>query len=968
MRQTQGNCGGNQRTYMEFTTAAIATFLPKLSRLLMEEYSLQKSVKEEITFLKAELESLQVELDMISKVPIDQLDKQIMICARDFRDLSYDIEDNVDNFMVCGGGLEPTKKHIFTRLIDTYHQSLYKLKTHCKIANNDIKYVKKQVKEVMTENVRHKTGDVASKLPVIINTPILKLYDRVTKPVGIDKASGDLMKILSMEDDELSKKLKMASIVGFGGLGKTTLAKEVFNILRVQFGFACFVSVGRKPDIKKVLKTILIELDNDRNMYDLAGLSERNLTDELREFLGNMRYLIILDDIWEISTWEIIKCALVDTNSGSRVVATTRISQVAIEVGDVYNMEPLSEDNSKRLFHQRLFGVDCIDPTSNESIEVIEKVLNKCGGAPLSIITIASVFVNKPMEDWSNKYNSIGFGPEDNEPVHNMRKILCFSYYDMPLYLKNCLLHLSIYPEDCWIEKESLIWKWIAEGFVHVEQGKGLFEVGEKYFTELINKSMIQPVDFDSIDGGTLDGCYIHDMVLDLIRIFATDETFTLVLDRMYEGHNSTLHNRNVRRLALHKSWNQDIENNLGVDMARLRSFNVFECPTSMIPPLVNFLALRVLALEDCSIADFDLKHLGKLRQLRYLGMRNTRSDLPPNIGDLMHLQTLDVRDSGVGPLPVAVYKLSKLLRLCLDEFTEVPAGLGSLMSLQELWVYVSDDSCPNFAMELRKLTELRILHINWYWEVDEVSLKALVESLRGLSRLEDLDFFSCSDAWMNGWEGWDPPRQLRKFCIDSVRVVLPCLPSWLNCNHVPHLSRLDLRVQAIEGCDLERLSRMPMLRFLSVHVEGEEGYSWTVRGGSGLFPNLRCFHTNISLTFLQGAVPALTTVELCVLASRCGGGAACEVGLGNVLLLKTVEVWIACQGATDDQVEEADMVLRRAVDIHPNRPTIEVHKFCQQRLMDEEDGDNKEENSGKDQLDSCVANEAKRTKFSDQS
>jgi hypothetical protein len=142
-------------------------------------------------------------------------------------------------------------------------------------------------------------------------------------------------------------------------------------------------------------------------------------------------YFIVIDDIWDTGTWDIVKCALVDNNCASRIITTTRILDVAVKTGEVYKLKPLSHNLYKELFHRRLSGANR-KGTSDLPAEVYDKILHKCAGIPLAIITIASLLDNKPVEFWFNIYNSIGFGHEDNNDVDNTRKILLFSYYDLP--------------------------------------------------------------------------------------------------------------------------------------------------------------------------------------------------------------------------------------------------------------------------------------------------------------------------------------------------------------------------------------------------------------------------------------------------------------------------------------------------------------------------------------------------------
>ena len=124
--------------------------------------------------------------------------------------------------------------------------------------------------------------------------------------------------------------------------------------------------------------------------------------------------------------------------------------------------------------------------------KVIGKIIKKCGGVPLAIITTGSLLATKPRcsFEWEKVNNSIGSGSENSPHVDKMNTILSLSYNDLPFHLKTCLLYLSKYPEDRVIRKDVLVWSCIAEGFI-TRAGSSLQETEDGYFNELNNRSLI---------------------------------------------------------------------------------------------------------------------------------------------------------------------------------------------------------------------------------------------------------------------------------------------------------------------------------------------------------------------------------------------------------------------------------------------------------------------------------------------
>uniref|UniRef100_K3ZH48 NB-ARC domain-containing protein n=1 Tax=Setaria italica TaxID=4555 RepID=K3ZH48_SETIT len=980
---------------MDLVAGAVGSVIGKLGELLQAEYKLQKGLPQQIESLKHELESAQTALSKVGEVRPEQLDPQVRLWASEVREASYDMEDILDTCLVSILDVDApadNKSGLLKRLLKNIADFLKKSKPRHTIAGA-IEDMKKRLQEVADRRNRF---SVAVALPSPATKPDPRLADmhkEAKQLIGIDNPRAELIAMLlpdlknkkrkamllpAFGDSDVSggsrssRKMKIVSVVGVGGLGKTTLAKAVYDELQSQYDCGAFLSIGREPDLAQVLINILQHLDINK-------------------------YTAIHNLSTTFTNWRLQReHPFVNNDTGSIVITTTRNRDVASRE-EVYELCTLSPYHSEKLFKTRLFGVNGEYP-ANHPAEASENILKKCGGIPLAIITMASLLVGKSREDWFDVCNSPGFyrGNKGNQQVDDTEWILSLSYYDMPSYLRTCLLYLSVYPEDYEIDKHSLIWKWIAEGFVEKRRGTSLFQQGEEYFNQLINRSMIQAVE-PSDDSREIEvcGCRVHDMVLDLIRDLSYKENFVTISN---DGEGTSPHQNRVRRLAHQNRIMKQTQQDDHTDMAHVRSLVACDCDIENLVLHPSYKLLRVLDLEGCTVPSEvwqGLKHLGNLLHLRYLGLRSTRGcyELPQEIGKLKFLQTLDLEDSEIVVLPSCVCQLTQLVFLRGDFRTCAPDGsfLRKVTSLEYLSIRIynlAKESQRQFMKDVGNLSEVRVLCIRGSWE-GMVQLD-LVHSLGNLHKLQHLelreDLNSNGEAATREWDRVVLPWHLRHLDLDPI--LFRQLPSYISPAHLPILGYLCLRVDHMDEAGLRALGALPELRFLELSTPRPSmACTATVANintaPDGFFKKLRCclLHgwmvqlvlnedsNGVSFSILKGmgvvafgsktkdeysrsiapppVMPNLQELWFDVLARALykDGNRTCgDLGLKCLPSLRTIQIDVNCDGASTNDVEKAESELRNAAQLHPNGPRIELELFNQWTDQDDtesDDGDN---------------------------
>uniref|UniRef100_A0ACD5X670 Uncharacterized protein n=1 Tax=Avena sativa TaxID=4498 RepID=A0ACD5X670_AVESA len=546
-----------------------------VGQLVGEEYRQLRDVGGQVAELTDELDTMNAILRMLSDADEGAVDHFIRVWMKQVRELAYDAEDCV---------------HLYIFRIRCRPRDRFLVWSKCFLSTlfprrrlaREIEALLARAVVISERHARYgvslealcrspSLGGDGPAPPAAMSGQALGLAksNNPDQFVGITKQANKLAnRVKSVSDNERDMKLKVFSIVGFGGLGKTTLAMEVCRELEAEFQRQAQVSVsqafGGTRDLKGLLKRVLQQIvkpkagnaNGIKEEDPLGGIDEMGadeLAQKLKAVLKGMRYLIVVDDVWTVAACDLIKSKLPDNGCGSRIIVTTRIETVAaaccgasnVDGDNIYRIEPLSSDDSKRLFLSRAFGSE--DASYPPVLEA------ECGGLPMAIISIASVLVgyktSESRDMWERVCKSIGSQMESHPTLEGMRQIVTLSYNHLHHYLKGCMMYLSLFPEDFVIAKDRLLKRWIAEGLVAEIRGLTLMEVAEAYYIELVSRSMIDRAgDLVTYYDGRVETCRVHDMMLEVMVSRSLESNFVSLVGGPYEGMSYD----RIRRLSIH--------------------------------------------------------------------------------------------------------------------------------------------------------------------------------------------------------------------------------------------------------------------------------------------------------------------------------------------------------------------------------------------------------------------------------
>ncbi|XP_027177990.1 late blight resistance protein R1-A-like [Coffea eugenioides] len=323
---------------------------------------------------------------------------------------------------------------------------------HClDVVIGDVKLLKIEAEEIY-DNIRY-NGETR-----IVTKTTIHMPSQITAPIFNEALVGLNDEVENIIDrlTRGSSQFDVVAVVGMPGLGKTTLANNVYNdpLIKFHFHIRAWCTVSQVYCKHNLLLQIFCVIDPLSSSH-YHKMNEDDLAEKLYQHLKGKRYVIVLDDVWDIDWWNLLKHSLSDDCNGSRILLTSRFQNLSLQIksnSKSHHLRPLTDEESLELLQKKLFAKEDCPPTLSEFVLHAAKY---CNGLPLAVVLVAGILATTPQDCWeevARHLSSTIF--VDNE--HCM-ETLEHSYNYLPDYLKPCLLYLGAFQEDQDIPIQKLL-------------------------------------------------------------------------------------------------------------------------------------------------------------------------------------------------------------------------------------------------------------------------------------------------------------------------------------------------------------------------------------------------------------------------------------------------------------------------------------------------------------------------------
>ncbi|BAH95447.1 disease resistance protein RGA4-like [Oryza sativa Japonica Group] len=928
-------------------SAAASAFLEavmgKLFMVLDKEYNKHKALEQEVASLQQEFRMVAAAMDdqLLSMGRSDAHARTAVarLHAEEMLDLEHDIEDCVDRFthlLTCSHS-NPSGR---TSLVCRVKHEVKKVQSRSSFSE-EIQKLRRRLSEAqqrVISNIINPNPPPSGFEPrSSSSTPARAACG---PPVGIGEPMEELLSLLDEVEGE-PEQVRVISIVGFGGLGKTTLAKAVYDDPRTKEKFyhrAWIAAVG-SPETSDWMRGILRDVLRQVRPGDAMDVDGQHLEASLREYLKDKRYLIVIDDI-DVDQLRIIESIFPDNGTGSRIIVTTDNQQVANTCshgnGYVYQMKTLGKEDSKKLAFS---GLRSVEPGQGPA-----SLLAKCDGLPLALVSVSDYLKSssEPTGELCAEL-CLNLGSDLKEDGHysfaQLRKVLLDNYDSFSGYTLSCLLYLGIFPNNRPLKKKVVIRRWLAEGYARSDDPRRSEEyTADKNFRKLIDRNIIQPV--DTRNNSEVKTCKTHGIMHEFLLNKSLAQRFigTSLHDHPRVGINTS----NARHLSVDAAKQTECVAS-DEELSRVRSLTIFGDAGDTISCLRKCKLLRVLDLQECNgLNDDHLKHMYELWHLKYLSLGGYINELPRSIQGLHCLETLDLRRTEIKFLPIEAIMLPHLAHL-FGKFMLHKDDLKNAKKMSKLQKFFSSNKSnlktlagfiteegKEFLQLIGHMKKLRKVKI-WCKHVEGSSnyiadlSKAIQEFTKTPIDMDRVRFLSldseeCSENFLSSIH-LEPCSEDYKYTLKSLKLHGNLLQLPLFVTLLSGLIELCISSATLTQEHLSALTNLNSLLYLKLVADKLENFEIKL----GAFLSLRrlCFVVKNAASalpkFEQGAMPNLVSLQL--LCQGLVGLSGIEIRHLKHLKEVTIDSRVTAQTRQDWE---------QAAKNHPNRPRVlllgEVH------------------------------------------